>query len=282
MDAKLPTVAVTGATGAVGGMVARALVDAGLPLRLLVRTPAKAPPLPGCVVLPSSYGDGAPSVEALRGVETLLMVSAAESRDRLQQHRAFVDAAAEAGVRHVVYTSFAAAAPDATFTLGRDHYATEEHIRAAGLTHTFLRDSFYLDFFPQIVGEDGVIRGPAGDGRVAAVARADVARVATTVLLHPEQHRGAAYELTGPEALSLSEVATQLSAAEGRNITYHDETLEEAYASRASYGAPDWQVDAWVSTYTSIARGELARVSDDVQRLTGRPPLSLAQLLAAR
>ncbi|CAA9297410.1 MAG: hypothetical protein AVDCRST_MAG48-1042, partial [uncultured Friedmanniella sp.] len=173
MDAALPAVAVTGVTGAVGGLVARALADAGVPLRLLARTPAKVAPLPGCVVLPSSYGDGQRSVDALRGVRTLLMVSAAEHEDRLGQHRAFVAAAAEAGVEHIVYTSFAAAAPDAVFTLGRDHWATERAVEEAGLAHTFLRDSFYLDFLPEIVGGDGVIRGPAGDGRVAAVARAD-------------------------------------------------------------------------------------------------------------
>ena len=94
------------------------------------------------------------------------MVSAAESADRLDQHRTFIDAAAEAGVRHIVYTSFLGAAPDATFTLARDHWVTEEHIRASGLAFTFLRDSFYLDFLPALAGEDGVIRGPAGDGLV--------------------------------------------------------------------------------------------------------------------
>lgn len=280
MVAPLPAVAVTGITGAVGGLVGRALVEAGVPLRLLARTPSKVPPLPGCVVLPSTYGDGAPSVAALRGVSTLLMVSAAEHEDRLDQHRAFVDAAAEAGVGHVVYTSFAAAAEDAVFTLGRDHWATERAIVNAGLAHTFLRDSFYLDFLPETVGEDGVIRGPAGDGRVAAVARSDVARVATAVLLEPEQHRNATYELTGPEALSFTDVAEQVSAARGRPVTYYDETLEEAYASRAHYGAPRWQVDAWVSTYTAIATGQLARLTDDVQRLTGRHPITLRQLLA--
>ncbi|GAA1823332.1 NmrA family NAD(P)-binding protein [Microlunatus capsulatus] len=279
--AALPAVAVTGVTGAVGGLVARALADAGVPLRLLARTPAKVAPLPGAVVVASSYGDGERSVEALRGVRTLLMVSAAEHEDRLGQHRAFVAAAAEAGVEHVVYTSFAAAGPDAVFTLGRDHGATERAVEEAGLAHTFLRDSFYLDFLPETVGEDGVIRGPAGEGRVAAVARADVARAATAVLRDPAAHRGATYELTGPEALSFADVAAQVSAARGRPVRYHAETLEEAYASRAHYGVPDWQVDAWVSTYTAIATGELARVTDDVERLTGRSPLTLRQLLAA-
>ena len=280
MAPALPAVAVTGVTGAVGGLVARALAAEGRPLRLLARTPERAPSLPGCVVVPSSYGDGEPSVAALRGVRTLFMVSAAEHQDRLGQHRAFVAAAAEAGVQHVVYTSFAAAAEDAVFTLGRDHWATERAIVDAGLAHTFLRDSFYLDFLPETVGEDGVIRGPAGDGRVAAVARADVARAAAAVLRDPEPHRGATYELTGSEALSFADVAAQVSAAQGGPVAYVDETLEEAYASRTHYGAPRWEVDAWVSTYTAIATGQLARDTDDVQRLTGRPPLTLRQLLA--
>lgn len=71
-----------------------------------------------------------------------------------------------------------------------------------------------------------------------------------------------------------------MSHVVGRRITFHDETLEEAYESRASYPAPDWQVDAWVSTYTAIASGELAGVTDDVERLTGRAPMSLEQVLA--
>lgn len=79
----------------------------------------------------------------------------------------------------------------------------------------------------------------------------------------------------------MSDAADVMSGALGRSYTFHDETLEEAYASRASYGAPDWQVDAWVSTYTAIASGELAGVTDDVQRLTGHPPRSLADVLAA-
>ncbi len=138
--------------------------------------------LDGAVVVPCSYDDRAAAVAALDGVTTLLMVSASESADRLDQHRTFVDAAAEAGVEQVVYTSFAGAAPDCTFTLGRDHWATEEHLRASGLRHTFLRDNFYLDFLPLMAGEDGVIRGPAGDGRLSAVARADIAAAAVAVL----------------------------------------------------------------------------------------------------
>jgi len=277
-------VAVTGATGAVGGRVARTLAAAGVPLRLVVRDASRAPDLGAAdvEVAVATYGDHEASVAALRGADVLFMVSAAEAVDRLAQHRGFVDAAVEAGVRHVVYTSFQGAGPDAVFTLARDHAATEEHLAASGLATTVLRDSFYLDVLPEFADEAGVLRGPAGEGRVAAVARADVADAAAAVLQAPEAHAGQVYELTGPEALTLSEVVARLSAVLGRPFTYHPETVEEAYESRQRWQPEPWQADAWVSTYTSIASGEVSRVTDDVRTLTGHAPLSIEGLFGGR
>ncbi|ROP37037.1 SDR family oxidoreductase [Saccharothrix texasensis] len=275
-------IAVTGATGNLGGRVARRLADAGRSQSLLVRDPARAPRLAGATVAEAEFADHDAVRRALDGIPTVLMVSAAESTDRVNRHRAFVDAAAAAGVAHLVYISFAGAAPDATFTLARDHWATERHIEASGLGFTFLRDNLYADFLPAMVGDDDVLRGPAGNGRVAAVAQDDIADAATAVLTDPGPHAGRTYELTGPAALTLGEVADVLSAATGRTITYHPETVEEAYRSRAGYGAPDWQLDAWVSTYTAIANGELSEVTDAVPTLTGHPATSLADLLRRR
>lgn len=272
--------AVTGSTGHLGGLVARQLADVGSPQRLLVRDAARAPQLEGAVPVVATYADPALGKAALEGVKTLFMVSAAEAQDRLQQHCTFIDAAAGAGVRHIVYTSFFGAAPDSTFTVARDHFATEERIKASGMDYTFLRDNFYLDFLPLLAGDDGVIRGPAGDGVMAAVARADIARSAVTVLRDPALHVGRTYNLTGPEDISLSRAAALMTAGTGRTITFQHETLAEAYSSRASYGAPPWQTDAWVSTYTAIAGGELAGPTSAVHELTGREPLDLAQFLA--
>jgi NAD(P)H dehydrogenase (quinone) len=277
-----PTLAVTGSTGRLGGRVARRLAAAGVPQRLLVRDRARAPRLTGTEVATAEYGDRKAGRRALAGIRTLFMVSGSETPNRVDQHRTFVDAAVAAGVEHVVYVSFYGAAPDATFTLARDHWATEEHIRASGLQWSFLRDNLYLDFFPAMVGTDGMIRGPAGDGRVAAVAQDDIADVATAVLRDPPAHTGQTYDLTGPEALMLSEVADQLSGAAEHVVGYVPETVAEAYGSRAHYGAPEWQVDAWVSTYTAIAAGELAEPTDAVERIAGHPPVSLADLLLAR
>lgn len=271
---------VTGSTGNVGGRVARSLHEAGAPLRLLVRDPSRAPRLEGADVVGfPGYGDGDAVREALRGAEVVLMVSGEESEDRLRQHLAFVDAAAEAGVRHVVYTSFYGASPTCTFLLGRDHAATEARILERGLGATFLRDNLYADVLPHLAGDDGVLRGPAGSGRLSAVAVDDVAAVATAVLEAPDAHVGATYELTGPAALSLSEVAEVMSDVLGRPFRYEEETLEQAYASRAGLGAAPWLVDAWVSTYTAIAEGEMDGVSSHVEDVLGRPALSLAEVL---
>jgi len=273
-------IAVTGATGFVGGRVAALLAERGVRQRLVVRDPSRAPALSGAEVRRiAGYGAGEDLRAALDGVDTLFLVPAAEAEDRRQQHVTAVEAAVAAGVRRIVYLSFVAARPDSTFTLGRDHWATEEAIRASGVAWTFPRMSLYLDVLPLMATPEGVIEGPAGDGRAAMVAREDVA-AASAALLVADDADGRTYDLTGPEAITLGEAAAQLSRAAGRPVVFRDQTVEQAYASRARYGAPDWQVTAWVTTYTAIATGELAAVSPDVQRLTGRPARSLADLLA--
>jgi uncharacterized protein YbjT (DUF2867 family) len=274
-------IAVTGATGGIGRRVARRLADRGVAQRLVVRDAARAPSLPGAsVAIAADYGDGDAMREVLRGVATLLLVSGSEAADRLERHRTAIEAAAAAGVERIVYTSFLGAAADCTFTFARDHWHTEQLIRASGMAWTFLRDSLYLDVLPHYVGPDGVIRGPAGDGRLGAVARDDVADVAVAALLGAD-HAGRTYDLTGPEALTFTEIAEELGVATGRKITYHPETIEEAYASRAQYGAPDWEVDGWVSTYAAVAAGELAAVTDTVAEMAGHPPMSLLEFLRA-
>ena len=131
----------------------------------------------------------------------------------------------------------AARAPQVAFTLARDHWATEQHIRAGGLPFTFLRDNLYADFLPFLVGADGVIRGPAGDGRAAVVAQDDIADAAVAVLRDPGGHAGRTYEMTGPAALSMTEVAATITEVTGRTVRYHDETVAEAFESRAKYAA---------------------------------------------
>lgn len=281
MIAAQTPIAVTGSTGRLGRRVAGRLAQLGVDQRLLVRDPVRAPALPGSHIATAEYSDRAAVRIALSGVHTVFMVSASETPDRVQQHLAFIDAAVDAGVQRLVYVSFFGASPTATFTLARDHWATEEHLRSVGVDHTILRDNIYADFTPFFIGTDGSIRGPAGDGKAAVVAQADIAEVATRVLTSDGAYDGRTLNLTGPAALTMNEIASILSDHVGRSVSYVPETIEEAYASRSSYGAPPWQMDAWVSTYAAIAAGELAEVSEDSAEVTGHPATSLEQVLAA-
>jgi uncharacterized protein YbjT (DUF2867 family) len=131
---------------------------------------------------------------------------------------------------------------------------------------------------PFLAGADGVIRGPAGDGRVAAVARDDIADVALAALLEPA-HEGQTYALSGREAFTLTEAAEILTRHTGREVTFVNETLEEARESRRPSGAPAWEIEGWVTTYAAIAAGELDVVTDHVERIAGHPPMTLTELL---
>jgi len=279
-------IGVTGATGALGGRVAAQLSALGnVPLRLVVRDAARAPQLPGAEVVenPGGYSDGAGLQAALRGVDTLYLVSAAEDENRLDQHFAAVDAAAAAGVQRIVYTSFVGARADAAFTLVRQHAATEERIAASGVRHTFLRHNMYADFVPFFAtteGDRAVIAAPGGQGRVGFVSRDDLADVAVAVLLRDDDDlAGRALDVTGPEALTLAEAAAVLTEVTGRPTDYRDQTVEEAWATRRPSGHPDWEIEGWVTSYVAIAQGELASVTDVVPTLTGHPALTVAEHL---
>ena len=279
----------TGATGALGGRVARRLADAGVVQRLLVRDAGRAPDLSGAEVvrIGAGYTDGDAMRAALDGVHTLLLVSASESKDRRDVHAAAVDAAVDAGVVHIVYVSFVGAGPHATFTFARDHGHTEEHIKARGVAHTVLRDNMYLDFVPNFVGADGVLRGPAGNGRFGGVTRDDVADVAVAVLTSvaagEDTHVGRVYDVTGRETISMAEVAAQLTRASGRLITYDAETLDQAYASRVGVRRPGLGGRRLGHVVLGdrgrrTRRGHVGRRrpdrprADDVRRVSRRPP----------
>ena len=140
--------------------------------------------------------------------------------------------------------------------------------------------NLFMDFIPSMVGTDGVIRGPAGDGRLAALLRDDVAAAAAAVLT-TDGHDGRTYDLTGREAFSLGEAAELMRRLTGTEVRFHDETDEEAFASRAASGAPEFEIRGWVSSYWAIRDGSLEGVSADVRELTGRDPATLEEYLRA-
>jgi len=302
--------AITGATGKLGSKVASRLAKLGKAQRLLVRDPGRAPQLPGAeIVTIPSFGDGAAMKGALKGASKLFLVSARDRMgvnqnaalakvappqyDRVQQQVTAVDAAVEAGVQHIIYLSFVNAAADATFTIAREHFHTEEHIRKLGVPFTFLRANLYMDNVPLRVSDDGVIRAPAGEGRAAWVARDDIADVVVAVL-SGSGHEGRTYDVTGPEALTMAETAVRLSNFTGREITYRAQTPHEARTTHnttgmdkfeaerralTGKGLEEYEVELWVTHYLQIARGDLAAVSDTVPALTGHRAQSLDEYL---
>ncbi|GAA3858788.1 SDR family oxidoreductase [Saccharothrix violaceirubra] len=276
-----PVVTITGASGGIGGRVARRLAAAGVAQRLVARNPAALPALPGATrVVGAAYSDVVGMRAALVGTEVLLLVSARESADRVREHRTAIDAAIAEGVHRIVYLSFLGAAADCTFTFGRDHWHTEEYLRATGVRFVALRDSLYSSALPAMTGADGVLRGPAGGGRVSVVSPDDVADVAVAALLDPA-YDGQVLDVTGPEAITLAEAAAHLTRVTGRPVSYQPETEAEAYASRSGYGAPEFEVAGWVTSYQAIATGELAVVSDAVRRATGHAPQAFGDFLDA-
>lgn len=275
-------IGITGVTGNLGSYVADLVDKKGIASVHLARSPERAKVYASAEIRKIVYANTPEVVEALKGIDTLLMVSARENPERVKEHKEFLDAARLAGVQHIVYTSFYGADEKATFTLSRDHAQTEAYIKELGFNYTFLRDNFYLDFLIDLALENGEIRGPAGNGLVSAVARKDTSRVAAEILLNPKEWENQSLNLTGPEDLSMEKIVALLSKETGKTIAYVDESVEEAYESRKKWPAQAWEYDAWVSTYTAIKAGEQAGVSTDVEKVLGHPASSLLDILRER
>ena len=276
---KIPKIAVTGVTGNLGGMVARLCKKNKIEVRNLARNVEKAEKLGFYNVFKSSYDKSADTVKSLERIEVLFMVSGSENPNRVQQHKDFIDAAKVAGISHVIYLSFYNASKNSIFTLGRDHYATEEYIKENGFKYTFLRDNFYVDFFVDLCREYSEIKGPAGNGKVSAVVRSDVSEVVAKILENPEKWENQTLNMTGPEELSMAEIVKAVSEYFGKEIKYIEETVEEAYESRKIWKAEQWEYDSWVSTYTAIAENEQSDISNDIEKVLGRKATSLVEYL---
>ena len=275
----MPKIAVTGVTGNLGGMVSRLCKKNGIEVRNLARNVEKAEKLGFSNVFKSSYDKSEDTVKSLEGIEVLFMVSGSENPNRVQQHKDFIDAAKIVGVSHIIYLSFYNASKNSIFTLGRDHYATEEYIKENGFKYTFLRDNFYADFFVDLCREYGEIKGPAGNGKVSAVVRSDVSEVVAKILENPGKCENQTLNMTGPEELSMDEIVKTVSKYFGKEIKYIEETVEEAYESRKIWKAEQWEYDSWVSTYTAIAENEQSGISNDIEKVLGRKATSLVEYL---
>ncbi len=264
---------ITGASGRVARRAAELLASDGRALRLMTRTPERAPKLAHAEVVYGDFADPASLDHAFAGVTTALIVSgSAEPGKRALLHRNAFEAAARARVQHAVYLSLLGSSPESQYPYSRDHALSEQYLAATGLPFTVLRNAFYMDMFLDMFDAAGVIRGPARQGRAAFVSREDCARVAAAALAASP---GGIYDVTGPQALSLADVAKRLSAIVGRDLRYEDESVEAGRESRSRSGEPAWRVELALGWHEAIAAGELERTSDTVLRFTGEKPLDM-------
>ena len=264
---------ITGASGRVARRAAELLARDGHRLRLMTRDPRRAPKLIGAETVRGDFAEPATLKDAFAGVGAALVVSASgEPGERARLHRNAFQAAARARVGHVVYLSLQGAAPDSKYPFSRDHSLSEQFLFAAGLPCTVLRNAFYLDMFLEKFDAEGVIRGPAQQGRGAFVSREDVARNAAAVM---QKQPGGIYDVTGPEALSIAEVASRLSTLVGRELRYEDESADAARMRLSRVEPLAWRVDLSVGWFEAIAAGELERTNDTILRFTGTAPLTV-------
>jgi NAD(P)H dehydrogenase (quinone) len=208
------------------------------------------------------------------------MVSMHAAYDRrLELHRAFVEAATKAGVGHVVYLSFIGAGATASFLHARSHGATEEMLRASGLSFTAVRNGMYGDEIASWFDRDGRITGSGGEGRVSFSYRPELGR-AIAVLLADASHDGRELvTITTPDAVGLAELAALATELTGDDYRYEPLDREDWIAYRRSVGRAEWSIEAGITYYDGVARGEADVVSRDYEELTGEPALTVRELL---
>ncbi|MEV1178076.1 SDR family oxidoreductase [Nonomuraea sp. NPDC049784] len=274
-------IVVTGASGHLGRLVIEELKKR-VPAAQIVaaaRTPEKAADL-GVEVREADYDRPETIEAALRGATKVLLISGVEPQ-RARQHAAVVDAAKQAGAA-LVYTS----APKADTTeagLAADHRATEEYIKASGVTYTILRNNWYNEAYERSIttaSQLGAVYGAAGDGRIASASRADYAAAATAVLTG-EGHEGKVYELTGDTTWTLADLAAEISKVTGKEVAYRNLPKDEYAGVLAGAGLPAPFAELLADVDVNISRGWLADTPGTLRELTGRPTQPIGDYVRA-
>ena len=263
---------VTGATGNVGSQTVRLLAAHHADVRALVRDPSRAQPA-GVDVVTGDFDDAASLDAAMRGVDTLVLVSPAVPRQEI----AAIDSAARNGVTHVVKATSKASA-DSPVERRRGQAQIEAHLQASTRNWTLLRSNAYLQnlltLAPMVKKTDEFVMS-AGDGKVGMVDAHDVAAVAAVIAADPAGHVGATYWPTGPDLISYTDVATELSAALGRAIEYRRVSPEQHRQMMIDAGVPEPVANSNAQAFALNADGDGAWVTDDVLTLTGHAPRGL-------
>jgi uncharacterized protein YbjT (DUF2867 family) len=269
---------VTGATGLNGKELLRLLSARGVGVRALVRDPARAEAITALPHIEIVQGDMARPetlVTALRGVDRAMLISSSDPM-MLDVQSNFIEAAKKAGVKHVVKLSGIMPELDSTFRFARMHGEIEKRLEASGMAFTHLRAGEFMPaYFRQVpnITAKGAMFLPMEDARIASIDVGDIAEIAAGVLTG-SGHEGKIYPLTGPQALTMTEVAAKLSAATGKTIRYVDVPPEAARQAQLVAGMPPYLADALFELFAERRNSKEAKVWPDAAALLGRAPTS--------
>jgi NAD(P)H dehydrogenase (quinone) len=272
---------VTGATGKLGRIVIEKLKEriSSESIVALVRSPQKAIDL-GVEAREFDYNKQESLANALKGIDSLLLISANEIGQRAKQHKNVIEAAKKAGVKWIVYTSILHA-DTSTLSLAEEHLATETLIKESGIPYTLLRNGWYTENYTGSVQgavAGGAFLGSAGYGKIASAARADFAEAAAVVLTS-KNHQGKIYELAGDEAYTLADLAAEISKQTGKVIPYKNLPENEYAGILKSFGLPEVYANAFASWDISASKGDLFDNTHQLSKLIGKPTTSMAKVV---
>jgi uncharacterized protein YbjT (DUF2867 family) len=269
---------VTGATGLNGKELLRVLSASGVAVRALVRNPARAEEiaaLPNVEIVQGDMAHPETLAAGLRGVDRAMLISSSDPM-MLDVQTNFIDAARKAGVKHIVKLSGIMPELDSAFRFARMHGEIERRLEASGMAFTHLRAGEFMPaYFRQVpnITAKGAMFLPMEEARIASIDVGDIAEIAAKVLTG-SGHEGKTYPLTGPEALTMTEVVAKLSTATGKTIRYVNVPPDGARQAQLAAGMPPYLADALFELLAERRNGKEAKVWPDAGVLLGRRPTS--------
>ena len=272
---------ITGATGQLGRLVIAKLKGKVTESAIvaLVRNTEKAKDL-GVESREFDYNKPETLAESLKGIDQLLLISGNDMGQRAKQHTNVVNAAKQAGVKRIIYTSLLHAG-NSTVSLAEEHFPTKKAIIDSGIPYTILRNGWYIENHTSSIGgvlAAGAVFGSAGNGKFSSAARADFADAAVVVLTGTG-HQGKIYELAGDEAYTLAEYAAEIARQTGKNIQYNNLPVSEYAKILESFGLPGFIAEAIAGWDVSASKGDLFDNSHTLSKLNGRPTTPMSEVV---
>jgi NAD(P)H dehydrogenase (quinone) len=291
---------ISGASGSLGGKITERLLET-VPvedLTLTTRTPQKLDALyqRGVAVHAADYNDPAALERAYAGSDVLMLISSLAVTKRVPEHRNAINAAKQAGIKHIVYTSTAGIHPQNPTLSASDHIVTEDDLRRCGIGYTIMRNACYAEVFPTVAAQPVLRSGEwvqvEGHGKLAPISKNDIARTAVACMLDSARHDGAVYEVTGPDLVSFRDIAAITSEVYGVPIRYVPVSVDERYAMLDAMGVPRqytegmdghpdahlWCSEEMVTADLAFQAGYHGILTHHVEFITGQKPMSLREV----